>query len=223
MAKNNYPIIFSGVATLAYSFIAKADTEAPKGATFKPDGKFKGTLVFDDAADAENIRDACIELLNSEFGDKLPPIDECHLPVHDGNPEKADGEFAGKTLVPAKSDYRPTIYDATNAEVPKGVFPSAGDKVRFKVSLFPFSKTETVKEKVNGKMVSTQTTLYGVSLRLLAVQIVEKGSGGGGGGFGAVEGGYKASADDVRKGRDEEGDDEPKRERSTPKGDGGDF
>lgn len=218
MAKNNYPTAFTPAGRLAYAYIAKADTEAPAGASFKPDGKFKGTLVLDADADIEPLRAQCIELLRAEFGSKLPDESELALPIKSGDGHRNE-EFHGFTLVSAASQYQPTIFDGQPKEVPKGVFPYSGDKVRFKVSLYPFKKTEKVREK--GKMIDVD--LYGVSLRLLAVQIIEKGQAGGGqGGFDAVEGGYEASEDDVRQPR---GEAEPKRERKTERqtGDDADF
>lgn len=211
MAKNA-TYYLSCLGTLAFGHIAKADMEAPKGASWKPDGKFKGSLVIDgDDAEIEKLTDLCVETLRAEFGNAVPATEELLLPLKAGKGE----DHEGKMLISAASQYQPKIYDGAGDLCPKGVFPKSGDTVRFNTSLYPFSKVDKIKERVNGKVVETETTVYGVSLRLASVQIAHRGAGGGGG-FGAVEGGYKASADDAQQPHGEEGEGAEKTERRAP-------
>lgn len=216
MAKTKAIYWTSMFGILAYAHIAKPDDEAPKGASWKPDGKFKGTLVVDGDTDLAELQDKCLEALHAEFGQSIPAVEDLKLPFKAGEKE----DLQGKMLIEAKSQYRPAIYDATGGKAPAGVFPKSGDEVRFNVSLYPFSKEETVIEKVNGKKVEKKEKIFGVSLRLGGVQIVRRGAGGGGG-FGAVEGGYVASEED-RMPDATGGEEGAKRERRAPAA-SGDF
>lgn len=186
MAKKNI-IWTTPFGVLALAYIARPDTEAPKGASFKPDGKFKGTLVFDSEDDIASLRQECLALIRAEFPETAAiDEDQLALPIKTGEAlggKKAE-TFAGKIVLEAKSQYRPSIFDAKGEKCPEGVFAYSGDTVRFKVSPYVFKKTEKVRD--GKKMVDVD--LYGVSLRLSGVQIKKKGSGGGGG-FDAVEDG----------------------------------
>lgn len=173
--------------TLAYAYIAKPDDKAPEGAGFKPDGKFKGTLVFDNAADVEQMRQDCIAMIRATYPETANvDVDQFVLPVKPGETlggKKAEA-FAGKAVLEAKSQYRPAVFDSAGVKCPEGVFAYSGDIVRFKVSPYVFKKTEKVRE---GKKMA-DVDIYGVSLRLSGVQIKKKGPGSGGG-FDAVEDG----------------------------------
>jgi hypothetical protein len=79
------------------------------------------------------------------------------------------------------------------------VYAYSGDTVRFKVTPYAFKKTEKVKE---GKKI-VDVDLFGVSLRLVSVQIKSKGGGGGGGGFDAVDGDFDGSTAERREDRAE--------------------
>jgi hypothetical protein len=220
------PVLTTAIGTLGYTYTERADDKAPEGASWKPDGKFKTHLIVDDASALENIQDEARSLLFARFPDaKDVDPDTLVLPVRPGEAlggKKAE-KLAGKTVIEAKSDFRPAIYDAKGKQVPKGVFAYSGDVGRLKVSLYPWSKEETVKERVNGKVVEKKEKVYGVALRLAAIQIVEK-RGGGDGGFDEVDGGYEASEADVRPGRsasdDETAGETPKR---RPVTNGADF
>lgn len=198
MAKTKAVYLTTNVGMLAYAYIAKPDDEAPPGATWKPDGRFKGFLVFDTPEEAAEARAEAIRVLREKYPQAPEDEDLLILPVRPGEAlggKKAE-EFAGKTTLYAASDFRPAVYDATGQKVPDGVFAYSGDRVRFKVSLFPFDKTEKVR---NGKR-TEDVTVYGCSFRLAALQIVEKKPFSGG--FDAVEGGYEARPEDARPERE---------------------
>ena len=199
MAKKPAPIYDTAFGTLAFSYIDKPDDKPIEGASWKPDGKYKGTLVVD-GDELDSLRAALIEGLRAQFPQAPTDDDELKLPVRPGDAltgKKAE-QFAGKTVLEAKSDYKPAVYDSLGQKVPEGVTARSGDIVRFKVSPYYFSKDEEVAERVNGKIVKTRTTVYGCSLRLSAVQIKKKVAGGGGPGFGAIEDGeFDGSTADV--------------------------
>jgi hypothetical protein len=186
MAQKNI-IWTTAFGTLALAYIAKPDDKAPEGASFKPDGKFKGTLVFEDGAAVEQMRADCIAMIRAAHPEAAKiDEDQFALPIKPGEAlggKKAE-TFAGKVVLEAKSQFRPGVFDSQGAKCPEGVYAYSGDIVRFKVAPYVFKKTEKVRE--NGKMIDVD--LFGVSLRLSSVQIKKKG-GGGGGGFDAVEDG----------------------------------
>lgn len=221
MAKTPAPVYTTAFGLLAFSYIDRPDDKAPDGASWKPDGKYKGTIVVDgDEHDA--LRSTLIGGLRAQFPQAPTDDDELKLPIRPGETlsgKKAE-QFAGKMVLEAKSDYKPAVYDSLGQKVPDGTTARSGDIVRFKVSPYYFSKDEEIVERVNGKMVKTRTTVYGVSLRLSGVQIKRKGAGGGegGGGFDAIEDGeFQAGDADNSADAQEEA---PRQRRSVA---GGDF
>lgn len=175
MAKRFY--FMTDIGRYAFGYIEKADDKAPPGATWKPDGKFKASIVIE----PEALEKAVVEAAEASGYD--PNAEGFFRPYEASNVEKYP-EDAGKVVLEAKSKFRPTIYDGLGSEV-KGVFPKGGDMIRMKIELNPFEKTEKVRE--NGKMVDAK--IQGVSARLVGIQIARRG---GGGGFGAVDGGWTA-------------------------------
>ncbi|MDB5317099.1 MAG: hypothetical protein JWO24_2943 [Rhodospirillales bacterium] len=210
-----FPTMFTRAAPVVHCYIERPDDKTPDGATWKVDNKYKAKLVFGDEADCADVREACLKLLKETFGSVLPAEDELLLPLKSGDGDKNE-EFHGKTLLSAASQFQPKVYDAKDNEVPAGVFPRGGDVVRFRVSLYPFSKAENVKDSKTKK--TTAVTVYGVSLRLAAVQIITKGAASSG--FGVQEGGYEATAADAKV-RDEASDETPA-ERTTTRRTGAD-
>lgn len=190
MAKAKAPIYATGFGVLAYGYIAAPDDKAIEGASWKPDGKYKGTIVADDDTH-DALRATLIAGLRAQFPQAPDDDDLLILPIKAGETmgEKKAAEFSGKTLLEAKSDYKPTVYDSLGQKVPEGVTARSGDTVRFKVSPYFFSKDEDVVERIGGKTVKTKQTVYGASLRLYDVQIKRKGGGGGGTGFDAIDDG----------------------------------
>lgn len=205
MAKNQFPVVFSPAGTLAFSYIAKPDTEAPPGASFKPDGKYKGTILLEPDADLADIQARALAAAREQLGEF--DESEFHFPWKSGDTRKNE-ELHGKILFDAKSQFQPECVDSRGTKLPAGVYPKSGDTVRFKVALVPFKKTEKVREK--GKMVDVD--LFGVSARLYGVQLIKKGAGGGGG-WEAVEDGYVADEADAE--RAEQRQEQAPRERRT--------
>ncbi|WP_458098577.1 hypothetical protein [Roseomonas sp. WA12] len=190
MAKTPLIILTTIAAPMLFSFLKAPDTKAPEGASFKPDGKYKATVALDDVP--EDHRAAILKLAKETFGENYPGDEDVKMPWNDGD-DRNDEELHGKTLLIAKSKFQPKFADARGKPLPKGVFPRAGDKVRLKYSLFPYEKTENVRE---GKK-TVVVKVFGVSARLLGVQVVERGQGGdAGGGFDAVEGGWSAEGEE---------------------------
>jgi hypothetical protein len=169
-AQKKLTVVRTPVGKLIFIHIEHPDNVAQAGSTWKPDGKYKLTVVVQDL---KGLDEAIYAFGRKEFGSNYPGDANLIVPF---KPGKRD-EDAGDILITAKSAYSPKLYDA-NVQ-PTFEFPRVGDKGVVKFSLFPFSKTETV--KVNGK--NTQETVYGVAARLVAVQVVAKRGDGDADGF----------------------------------------
>ena len=112
------------------------------------------------------------KLIKEAFPDA--DLSELQLPWKEGDADKE--EFAGKIILTAKSKYAPQIVDSKKQKLPKGVKAMSGDRVRFVASLYAYEQTEKVRE---GKK-TVEVTVYGVSLQLNVVQVIEKNAGGSG-------------------------------------------
>lgn len=214
-AKQQNPIIFTDAAVLAYAFLKEPDTKAPEGAAFKPDGKYKGTLVYDGGTDFSALEKRCLAWAKEVLGD-VGDVEAFHYPWKSGDGHRNE-EMHGKILLTAKSQFQPEFVDGRGTKLPAGVYPRSGDTAVFKVALVPFKKTEKVRE--GKKMVDVD--LYGVTARLFGVQIVKKSQGGGEGGWGAVEGGYEADEADAARAESQQS--KPARNTRPQSGDGSDF
>ena len=179
-AKQKLTVLRTPPGRLLFVHIASPDDKAIAGAAWKPDGKYKLTVQVQDL---KGLDDAIYAFAKGEFGSNYPGDENLLVPFKAG---KRD-EDADSIMITAKSSFQPKCFDAAVRPLPQGVFPAFGDKGVAKFSLFPFQKTEKV--RVNGKMVDE--TVYGVSARLLAVQVIEKRGSGDGDGFEAQEG-YEA-------------------------------
>jgi hypothetical protein len=84
MSKNKAPVWTTPFGILAYAYIAKPDDQAPEGAGFKPDGKFKGMLVVDDEATLAALRAECIAYLRAQLPDAPADEDALALPIKAG-------------------------------------------------------------------------------------------------------------------------------------------
>lgn len=191
-------IISTPVGIAAYAYFMKADTEGQYA-----DDKFKGQLVLDGDTDLSAL-EAKIKAFAAEVfaEDGAFDVDELKLPWGEGREDKE--EFAGKIVLKASSKFKPKLVDTKRVDLPKSVKVLSGDKVRLVASLYAYKKTEKVKE---GKKL-IDVVIFGVSLQLMTVQLVEKRTGGGGnGGLDALDDidGYEAPAD---SGADEGEDDE---------------
>lgn len=154
--------------TAAFAWIARPD----EGHQYS-DGKYKITLVLDGDADLDAIRKIAMDAAKAEFPNVSPS--EFQLVFLQNGDDKNKEEFAGKTLLIAKTKNQPQCVDAKRKPLPEGVEVRSGDIVKLALVFYPFSKTEKV--KVNGKMVNETT--YSVAARLNAVQLLEKRNNGG--------------------------------------------
>lgn len=204
--------VVSPRGVVAYGYIHRPDS----GGQFS-DNKYKLDLVCDpDAPELKEIEKKCKQAAKEKWG-KVPA--DLKLPFIDGD-EREQEEFHGKVILRPKSKFMPTVVDAKRQELPEGVKVFSGDVVKFSAVLYPYEKPETVIEKVNGKKVKRKETIYGVSLQLRGVQLLEKRAVSSYGdaaddfededGFDAAEG-YRSDDDDSfdeDEGGDGDGDDE---------------
>lgn len=206
-AKKSLTTTFTPPGILAFSFIAKPDDKAPEGSKFKPDGKYKGTLVFDVDTDLSKFEAILRRAAREEFG---KDVEDLFLPLQAG---KSGGEMDGKMKLQAKTIKQPECVDAKGRAMPAGVFPKSGDKCVFKMAIVPFQKpieTPEVYTDAKGKPAVRMVpgTMYGVSARLYGVQVIERGAAGSAGGWEQHDG-YEAA-------------DEPARSNTGPQGGGDD-
>jgi hypothetical protein len=183
------PILVSPIGIAAYTkWLYEKDSKFAKGDPKKE--KYVGTIVIDKSEKAaakwiKNIQDQHFE----NDGTKK------NCPVKDGDkktkadPDNADQkipdeQFAGKWLVQFKSQHKPTIVDGTGAKLPSSIKIFPGDEIRIAYQENPIE----------------DGAVTGFFMYLGSAQLIKKNSDGGGMGeaaanaFGAVEGGYDASA-----------------------------
>lgn len=168
MAKQQKVLTPTPVGVFAFAWIEKPDT----GHKFS-DGKYKVTLVLPGSTDLSGLKEKALKAAKAEF----PTVaDEDFVMFwRDGNDSKKE-EFHGKVLITAKSKFKPQIVDSKRKELPEGVQVRSGDEGKMVINLYPYTKTEKVKE--GKKVVDVQT--YGVSAQLNVVQLLKKNAGGGG-------------------------------------------
>lgn len=134
---------------------------------FKGKKKFKLTVVFDADADLEPLRAAALKVA-LEAWPKLKP-EKVNVLIKDGDAAEKDGEpieeLAGKVYLTAtcNENHPPKIVGPDKAPLTGGTQVRGRDIVRAVVSPIP----------------SDTPTKGTVAFRLLAVQLVEKQSGGG--------------------------------------------
>lgn len=191
MAKQKKVNIVTPAGIAAFAYFHKPDT----GKKFS-DNKFKGKLVLDGDVDLSAIE----EKIRAFAAEAYPDADlsELQLPWKDGDDEKE--EFAGKIILTAKSKYAPQIVDSKKKPLPKGVKAMSGDKVRFVASLYAYEKTEEQTIIEGKKKSKVEVTIYGVSLQLNVVQVIEKNAGGSGlSELDEIEDGWEADEADVNE------------------------
>lgn len=194
----------TGVA--AYAYHHRPDTKGKFA-----DNKYKGQLVVDGNTDLSALEKTLRDFAAEVFPGKN--LADLQLPWKDGKADKE--EFAGKIIIKASTKHKPTVVDTKRKPLKKGVEARSGDVVRYVCTLYAYEQVEKVRE--GGKLV--EITIYGVSLQLSAVQLVEKRSGGGAN-LGALDDIDGFDMDDVDD--DEAGDDAGDNEGGA--GDnGGDF
>lgn len=180
------PILVSPKGDAAYTkWIYEKDTKFAKGDPKKE--KYIATIILKKGAEAsekwvKNIMDQHFE---NDGTKKNCPVKDGDKATKTVNDEKVpDEQFFGKWKVQFKTQHKPTVVDATGAKLPSGVRVFPGDVVRIAYTENPIE----------------DGAVTGFYMYLGSVQLLEKNSDGGGIGeaaanaFGAVEGGYDASA-----------------------------
>jgi hypothetical protein len=164
--KNVRVVIPSGVAS--YAYLSKPDEKFPKNG--KP--VYKVSVIVDAGDERlEALEKACLEVASEKFP-KVKPAD-FRMPF--GPDEKEREEFEGKILIKTSTVFKPKLVDAKKNLLPASVMIFSGDVIKCVADLFPYESTERVKE--NGK--TRNITTRGVSLQLVAVQLLDKRAGGG--------------------------------------------
>lgn len=173
--KRVYLPFVTGVGTAAYSYFHKPDT----GQQYS-NNKYKGDLILDGDIDMSKAEALALQAAKEEFGDlDFGGSVELKLPWKSGDGHKNE-EFHGKVIFHAASKDAPKLVDSKKKTLPAKVLVKSGDRVRFVVALSPWTKTEEVKVRENGKQVTVKETVYGVTAYLNVVQLIEKRNGGGG-------------------------------------------
>lgn len=203
----------AGVAS--YSYLTKPDTEGQYA-----DGKYKVTVIFDGDTDLSALEAKCREVAEKSWPDV--DLDDVKMPFIDGDTTGKE-ELAGKIKTTIKSKFAPQLVDAKRNPLPKKVKIFSGDLIKVAVTILPYESTETVVENVKGKKVKKTVKVYGITLQLGAVQLIEKrntGSGGAGASMFEDEDGYEA---DPSQFEDESEDGENADGEESEDGDGDDF
>jgi hypothetical protein len=127
-------IITSPIGTAVYPFLEKPDT-------FKGQTHYKLGLELS-KTEAEAFKAKLLEMIKDEKFDTKKP----KLPIKDG---REDGLF----LIPAKSQYKPVVFDAQKNPLAANISIGGGSKVRFSAEVYNYGD--------------------GISLRLNQVQVVD--------------------------------------------------
>jgi len=190
MAKKKPPIEVTPAGVAAYAWIDKPDT---KFAANGEDGKYKLTVLIPKDGASKMTATIGGETVNGE--ELIASLQKEHeqsggtaknSPVKDGdkplgNADKPKDDFKGHWLISLKSKFQPKLVDAKKNDIdPEGKLTVySGDIVKAAYTRYDFDR--------------------GISLRLAAVQLIEKRSTGGAGAasaFGEEEGfEYEAGAD----------------------------
>lgn len=172
----------------AFVYLTAPDTEAPEGASFKPDGKFKITVVYDDPS----VLDETLAVMRAALSERFPGVAEenFQVPIKIHDDEDRSESFRGKATVKASSKFPPRkVVDAKRNDIDPALV-RAGDICVAVGTLYLYEKTEKVRGP-KGKL--EDVTVQGCSLQMDGVQLIEKRSGGGDDlGFEEEEG-YEAS------------------------------
>lgn len=181
-----------GPFVFAYPHITSPDTEGTYA-----DNKYKVDAVgAANSAGMVKAQEACAEALKA-FG---LPKKGTNLPIKRETVKNDAGkkEETGKLFLRSKSQYAPTVVDASGNPIADKVLKKlkigAGSEGLIEGYFSPYETTERVKDKETGE-VETITTV-GISFTLTGVQLIKLVKGGtGGSSFGAYEGGGFSASD----------------------------
>ncbi|MER0370549.1 hypothetical protein ABRZ67_01545 [Vibrio vulnificus] len=199
MAKqaNKRPLVTLPVGIAQFPWLNKPDTLYDKNGAYKTD-----LVVNPDDSDVKEVVAQLEGILRdywqNEKGGKGEMVDI--LLEKDGKfffrVKQSSFEYQGETILP-----KPIFYDARGRRMVKEPQIYGGSEIALSVEVWPYSRTETVRE--NGKRVTIET--HGLTLKPKAVQVISLSAKGEAGapsadhfGFASHEGGYEYDEDDVR-------------------------
>jgi hypothetical protein len=198
--KDIFVVLPRGTAINCYT--SAPDSKAPEGAAFKPDNKYKITLVYDDMAPLLDLRKVIIEGAKAKWPDL--DVDSFAFPFREREDDDKNEGLRGKVTAQAKSQYKPKCVDAKRNALPASVTIRGGDVAKASGTLYFYEKIEKVKE---GKK-TVDVKVRGCSIQLSAIQLLEKRAGGGDGatGFDEEDGFTATSVDEGGEADDVNGD-----------------
>ena len=186
--KAKAPLYITPTGTANYPWVTKPDTK------FNADGEYSIALTFrdDDAAVSTLLNEALeksVEKAKEE--NKGKKIKSADSPVVENEDGTITLKFKLKAKVTPKNgepfEQRPALFDAKNKPLSKDIKIGGGSKVKVAYEIIPFY---------------TALVGAGLSLRLMAVQVIElvEYSGGDGNTYGfGQEDGYEAKASEEEK------------------------
>lgn len=205
-----------GPFTFAYPHLTAPDSEGKFA-----DNKYKVDGVG--APDSKAMLDAVAALKDAakKLGVKLTK--DVNLPISAEKAKGEDGKKAptGQKVLRAKSQYAPTIVDASGTPIPakKLAKLKIGAGSEGLIQGYFGSYEMTVKERIDGELVTT--TVEGISFTLTGVQLISVSAGQSGASFGAYAGGgFSIDDDDDGEGLD---DDTAEDDTSADDGDDGEL
>ena len=178
------------LGTARFPHTRKKDTEGQYAS-----GKFDCEVQFSGDTDFTPLE----KTIKVEAKKKWPDLDldELQLPWRFRDEDEKQESLRNTYTCKPKSEYAPKLYDAKRVEITdEKIDVWGGDKIKVLGSLYLFEKVEQVLDPKTKK--KTNVTGYYATLRLQAVQIVEKRSNGGGGDYSNAfddEDGYSQDGD----------------------------
>ncbi|ADV88573.1 phage single-stranded DNA-binding protein [Vibrio vulnificus] len=191
------PLVTLPVGIAQFPWLNKPDTHYDKNGAYKTD-----LVVNPEDSDVketvEKLEDILRDYWQNEKGGKGEMVDV--LMEKDGKfffrVKQSAFEYKGELVLP-----KPVFYDARGRRMVKEPAIYGGSEIALSVEVWPYSRTETVRE--GGKRVTIET--HGLTLKPKAVQVISLAAKGEAGapsadyyGFGAHDGGYEYDEDDAQ-------------------------
>lgn len=188
--KPKSPIIVTPKMVASLCYIDKPDDKAPPGVAWKPDGKFKLTGILDSMEELAPL-EAAIKKFYAETYPDVPMDEEAFQWPWKQHDEDAKSEhLRGKATITPKTKNKleaNSVVDSRRHPVKAVKMPNGdlvrvfgGDVVKCSITLYPYDKVEEQTVVEGGKKRKVSVKVYGCSLQLGAVQVIEKRAGGGG-------------------------------------------
>ena len=177
--KNRVETVVSPVGTAAYSWLSKPDTAFNQN-------HFKVTLMLDKSSQEADEFVRLVNAAHTKFANGSNTVS----PIKDGDKTGKDGQ-EGRWVLTAKTQYAPKLVDTQRNQINPDSAPMSGDLIRVAMGLASYATGSNA----------------GVSLRLKAVQLVERRntSGNIGDVFDDIDG-FVANADAPEDFEDDEED-----------------